>query len=276
MGDEATSAHLEGVRLIQQAYDLARASGRLEWYRMTSAVLKNRLLLLTKKSFDERAWGASSFGGFLGLFQDIVVVDDSTFPPVVELREEARPRAASGSSAVGRISQRNRVRDDLWTAVLDYSSGKRYVWDPDAQSVAVALSGADARPTLPTLTEESISEWRRAFAEAEEPGLSPREAEAIGTWRDGGLGTVALPSRLRGPWNAELKRRVVATLEQWFHDEGLGVPADLLVEQGSAESSEVERLRTFIQECVGVMTRRELEGLSLPAAAMLRLRSRKK
>lgn len=46
--------------LVLRAFAWARASGRENWRVMTVALLKNRLLDLTEKKFDESRWGAGS------------------------------------------------------------------------------------------------------------------------------------------------------------------------------------------------------------------------
>ncbi len=48
---------------------------------MTLAVLKNRVLDHTDRSFDEARWGAGSFREFVGMFPEVVSVDSSTRPP---------------------------------------------------------------------------------------------------------------------------------------------------------------------------------------------------
>ena len=52
---------------------------------MTIAVLKNRLLDLTAREFTEARYGATSFKDFVSHYPDILQLDDSVFPPVVEL-----------------------------------------------------------------------------------------------------------------------------------------------------------------------------------------------
>ena len=56
---------------------------------MTTAVLKNRLLDLTGGTFDEAAYGATTFMDFVLRNEDTLAVDRSTAPPLVELRNPA-------------------------------------------------------------------------------------------------------------------------------------------------------------------------------------------
>lgn len=136
---------------------------------MTLAVLKNRVLDHTDRSFDEARWGAGSFREFVGMFPEVVSVDSSTRPPTAELIEgparegPARPDAEAPVPApvAAVLTPERRVRSDLWRAVLDYSSGKAYVWDGER---AVQTKPQDAeterRPRLPTATPQDLAEWR--------------------------------------------------------------------------------------------------------------------
>ena len=52
-GPEGYAMTTDTKTLIRKTFDMARVSGKLDWYRMTTAVLKNRLLMLTKNEFRE-------------------------------------------------------------------------------------------------------------------------------------------------------------------------------------------------------------------------------
>ena len=43
----------DAKQLIRQAFKQARVSGKPDWHRMTTAVLKNRLLSITGNAFNE-------------------------------------------------------------------------------------------------------------------------------------------------------------------------------------------------------------------------------
>jgi hypothetical protein len=97
-------------------------------------------------------------------------------------------------------------------------------------------------------------------------------------WKALETSTSDLPRYLRDAWFAELKTRVRARLEKWFADQSMAVPDDFIeVPQSRTRDRIPERdstanLRAFIVRCVEAMTREELEGLQLPARALLRLR----
>ena len=70
--------------LIRQAFVMARSSGKHGWERMTTAVLKNRLLVLTKNKFQESNYNATNMLDFVSQASDVVRLDKAHFPAVVE------------------------------------------------------------------------------------------------------------------------------------------------------------------------------------------------
>jgi hypothetical protein len=273
----------EGERLICAAFEAARASGRSDWHRMTTAVLKNRLLSLTGREFDEARWGASSFREFVSSFPEIVTVDATAFPAVVEFRGEPTAETMAATDAGFVIASKTgmtpqqRVRPDLWNATLDYSSGRTYMWDTsNGTGTAVPVDEVvanDPRPALRTVTPEMMAAWREEFATKRAERLAPRQAQTLLRWRDEGLTSASLPSSLRGLWNAALKQHTIDMLVEWFKEQKLPVPDDLILTESSRPTHpDTERLRNLVYECVSVMTREELAALSLPAAAVLRAR----
>src|SRR6266850_1463987 len=142
--------------LVERAFGLARQSGKLDWWTMAIPVLKNRLLLLTNKAFKEADFGATSFRDFLNKIPDVVSVDETPPPGFVILKSAAPERFERPSANVFRGE---RIRADLWRAVLDYSSGHNYVWDTSEQVVRPAKLKEDG-PVLPTLSLADLDEWR--------------------------------------------------------------------------------------------------------------------
>ena len=127
----------DAQQLIVRAYKEARHSGKPDWRRMTTAVLKNRLLDLTGRDFDETDYGASSFMGFVSRYPDMLQVDDSVFPPIVELYGMEADRLPSAGDEYTPTAYH--IRSDLWQAALDYSSGMQYVWDLNTEESAIAF-----------------------------------------------------------------------------------------------------------------------------------------
>jgi len=266
-----------GEELVLAAFSDARRSGRENWREMTTPVLKNRILSLTSRRFNERDWGASTFQSFLSLYPNLVRVDNTTRPPTaILIRDVADDTSGVTIPLPGgeRITPDQRVRPDLWRSVLDYSSGNKYVWTGEA---AVPSNGGEPLPAdgllLPTVSRGDYDKWREQFSEQSLGSLSPSDAEAVERWRTESLGTRYLPPALRGAWNAQLKRHVIDHLQRWFADQKLETPRDLVTrpEPSTGLHTDTEQLRAFVQDCVATMTRAELETLALPPSAAMRL-----
>jgi hypothetical protein len=256
--------------LIIKAFEAARRGGRPDWQTMTVAVLKNRLLNVSDRSFREKDYGARTVGEFVRRYPDLLLLDDSSQPAKVRLRT-----TNIRSSTPGAVEQ-SRIRPDLWSAIVDYQSGFTYVWDGlIAQPMdASAARGAKEARVLPTLDRDELDAWRSEFLSNAQDliGADHDATEQARRWARDRLGTRYLPASLRTPWNHELKRRVVDRLTSWFAREGLSAPADLLRARpvGRTQYVGADTLRQLVLRCVHVMTEDELRQLSLPPSAVLR------
>jgi hypothetical protein len=261
----------ELASLVKQAFELARKSKPTDWQRMTIAVLKNRLLKLTDRTFTETAYGVRNMPELVALLPDLLSVDDSQVPPVVELKRQAPAKE-------GPIPHRgHKLRPDLWTAVMDYASGREWVWS-DGQAIAVA-PGESQDPVLPTLSPEDMRTWRDAFADEFQPRTQVNDVDRLEEWRVGRGRTVDLPPALRVTWNERLKAGVTERLTGWFLARGEALPGDLFVPVGESRRAQVTSpegasLRAFVAGCVSLMTSDELAALQLPAGVVHRYMGR--
>jgi hypothetical protein len=261
-----------GARLIEAAFEVARQQGRDYWRTMTDAVLKNRILDLTDRSFREQDYGATSFRGFLRLFSNLVDVDATSNPAVVRWiggSGEESALAVAGSDF--RLGPHRRIRDDLWTAVLDYSSGQAYHWDGQA---AVTDGGGGSDHCLPTLTREEFAAWRAEFVDRAS-AENPMAEKVLAEWRASEAGTAALPRKLRWIWIGELKARVLSRLLDWFREQGIDPPPDLVLDAAphSPEDTQTEEIRELVLKCVQLMSRPQLEEMRLPPDVVIRARA---
>lgn len=250
----------ESRTLIQRAFATARESGRPHWHRMSVAVLKNRLLDLTERSFREADYGASTFQEFVRLHSDVLEIDDSAMPPVVTLK------GVSAESHSNPETRSLRIRSDLWRAVLDFSSGDRYVWDP-AQGLATSedVSG----PQMPTITADAFNEWKRAFAETVGELVSQ---DRLSEWTEHRRPASFLPPSIRQRWLRHLKAAVRERLMAWFDEQGLEPPVDLLISSESNQLAQTKHLRSRLIDCLLTMTPQELERVQIPATVLLKLK----
>lgn len=287
--DEVDSAGLEGFRdLVRAAFERARAAGKDDWRSMTTAVLKNRLLDLTGRSFSERAYGAANLLELLRRIPDTVQVRGETHPLTVHLvpsdaavepGEVARSRTSHARPWEAKDTEwaRWRVRDDLWRAVLDYDSGHPYVLNTTTGLAEPGAKGVSGGTVLPRASPDVLEQWRRTFVhDLPEPDKDVHGSR-LAEWVTSSGATFVLPSSVRHLWNESLKRRVIDRLVSWYEERGDSVPDDLLVPARvigrERPDATVERdLRDFILACVAVMSLRELEQLQIPATAAQRVR----
>ncbi len=251
----------ESRKLIERAFEKARESGRPDWYRMTVAVLKNRLLDLTDRNFKESDYGVETFREFVEKHEDILGLDETTTPAVTILK---------GIPCREDHTSHSRIRPDLWKAVLDFTSGYEYFWDTVEKKAVVATSNTASGPKIATITAEAFNEWKEGFAASlDSVERQDRVAEWVGNRRP----ATFLPSELRHRWNGYLKERVAQYLLSWFERENCEPPADLLEPRNvGGRTTRNEELRKRLINCLRTMTGEELERVQIPASVLLRLK----
>jgi hypothetical protein len=240
---------------------------------MSIAVLKNRLLELTDRTFDESDYGERTISDLVRRLPDLLAIDETTRPPTAYLLED---QPAGLPDIVQAHS--SRIRPDLWNAAIDYSSNLRYYWNGAAavREDAASPEEVESLAVLPTLSATEMGQWRAQFVLDnrrlidDDPDVL-RQAER---WRDSHLRTVDLPAPLRALWNTTLKELVQQRITDWFAAESFQVPADLLQSKPPptrpARPTPADALRQLIIKCVQVMSYEELRELRLPPTAVLR------
>lgn len=268
--------------LIRQAYDAARASGKVDWDIMSTAVLKNRISQLQGRKFDQRSYGYARMLDLVLDFPEMLVVDLGVNPPVAKLADQ--PTTSSTRQAeVRSTGEAVRVRHDLWQAVMDYDAGQSYVL-VEGRAVLESEVPVDAvaSPPLPTLTTDELSAWREDFTRSAERIIAghPESQERLRRWVEGRKGTRALPSILQSRWNAYLSAAVLDRLQDWFAKQGVPAPADMALARErlrrpelAQQVNEENALRRALIECLGKMTYDELRQVMLPATSLLRMRA---
>lgn len=140
--------------LVLEAFRRSRRTGKADWYRMAPAVLKNRLLDVTARRFDEREYGAERFSDLLHLLSPTVSLDTSARLPVVELLPEARAlleRDEQRASASGR----GRICQDAGHALVGYSSAAESRRDLGEEIMETTITAA--HEALETLTQARVA-----------------------------------------------------------------------------------------------------------------------
>jgi len=274
---EPTVEAKDPAELIREAFQRARLSGKADWYRMTTAVLKNRLLTITGGRFDERQLGFRSFAEFLTSYSKVVRIDRSQVPQMAELLEASVDTLDSHRPGP---TARPRIRPDLWQAAMDFTSGIEYVWDSDMGRARPRLpSDHKDAPIVPTITEETLQGWRKDFIARTLKGdlaASPDLEERLDGWATKRLGTLYLPPELRGLWNEYMRQAVVDRLDGWFNKVGLSVPQDLLQVANTQERiAQPGDLPSALLNLLARLNKEELSQLQLPAAIILRALQRR-
>ena len=253
-------------RLIIRAFEQARDAGKIDWPRMTTAVLKNRMLGLTGGDFRESDYGADTFAEFVARFDDVVILDVTVRPPTVRLTETARERV-SPAVATNRLW----IRNDLWQAVIDRSSGLTYIWDSETLKARPG-EATESNPVMPTIDADVDRGWRSGFRES--LVADSDEVERTRAWAENLLPSSHLPSHLTPRWYGFLTRQVHQRLMDWFQMEGVAPPPDFasdVSERPRHGADDSEALRQLALRTVRAMTEEELSQLNLPLSAVLRV-----
>ncbi len=262
----------EAEQLILEAFRQAQESTKQEWTSMTVPVLKNRLLQLSSKRFNETDFGSPNIWHFVTQFPELIKAEGERpretvrmlQPQVVETDPRDTP-AALDPAAKGRI------RQDLWQAVFDYASQRTYVWD-ETLGRARALSEQDRSdlPVIPTLSTTDMKELRQEFVEAQR-AVAEKDVNRLQEWVDRGGPTVALPRIYRSLWNAHLKSHAANRLRAFFLNADLDVPKDLVATASHAPDHAVESARRLAHRYIDAMTAEELDRLSIELAVVMRV-----
>ena len=253
----------ESQELIRLAFEAAKTSGRPNWYRMDVGVLKNRILNVTNGGFRESDYGCTAFMEFVRSHSDILELDETGWPPSVTLKG-VHEELELASDPV-----RKQVRSDLWRAVMDFSGNRRYVWDDDEGVAKPAGESTVGAPTMPTITVEQFTKWKRAFAD----NVDDTEIdELFKDWVEKLRPTKLLAPRLRHRWNDYLKEEVEKHLRGWFEEQNLPLPPDLVKSQEGVVRSPDDELRRRLIACVRAMTTEELKTVQIPSSVLLRLK----
>jgi hypothetical protein len=216
------------LSLVVAAFRQAQKKWKIGGSSMSVAVLNNRLLQLTDRKFDPKDFGAQDLRALLAtLAPEIRVLhDEQGFK--IELADVAqlgtigsldRRREGSQGSATNLTTEMlagsGRIRPDLWLSIVDYASGRTYVWDEQQGKARPAIANDLQRP-LPTLTPAELTEWRQSFIDAYKSSLEGADLANALRWQEQGLPTLHLPANLQQRWNKDLTRRVRQRLHAFF------------------------------------------------------------
>lgn len=250
------------------------------WHRMTTAVLKNRILVLTNNQFKEEDYGAKTIMEFLEQAGDILNIDRSVSPAVVELKLDDGPKGLAANQPVARYYvSYDRIRPDLWQAIMDYTSGNKYVWDALAGLARPQSRDDSADLVMPTITQEEDMAWRKEFASTFEDPLDEVPKNRLAAFGARNVSPKVLTLGLQFKWNDFVRAKILKRLSEWFEQRKLAPPEHLTVAirrpPRPPANEGVEDLRELIINTIRAMTASELLTVSLPPSAVLRARKDK-
>ena len=202
-GEQQMKSREQALELVETAFLQARHKTGSDVRQMTLAVLNNRLLQLTDRRFRPQHFGAKDLRGFAALLYPRLRLVDEASRPAVEWAPEGEvaeaiatqePTVQATSSSEGPVQppassdalpqgSAGRVRDDLWAAVMDYRSGRPYIWDTHAGRARPAQADEAGAPRMPTLTSVELTEWRLSFVEANK-GLQGQALVSAQRWQE--------------------------------------------------------------------------------------------
>jgi hypothetical protein len=287
--------------LVRAAFEQALNSRKPDWEVMTSAVLKNRLLSLTRKEFSQERYGSPSFINLVRRIPDLLEIIDSQPPFRVKIKSDITEQSdlerhsedPSRKIAIAEATRKTpprtdwhriRIRDDLWRSILDYSSGNTYVLDHNADIARQEEPTDTDLPKIPTASREEFRSWRQEFVQSLSEPTKTRFADELQSWINyGGSQTDPprpdLPRPVRNQWVEFLKTKISRRLTEWFESQDKTPPDDMLQfarshavlpNEAIGEAVETRQLRDFIIRAVRKMTREELGAIMLPASVLLR------
>lgn len=218
----------DALGLVKAAFLQAQRKGGPGANSMTMAVLKNRLLHITDRRFDTNDFGAADMRAFVALlapsFELVKQNGTERVCPAISGIDNDAPKAVPARRVPSKVPaeimqeatakpkedvpRRGRIREDLWTALMDYASGHVYVWDSRDGLARPKRPAESDLPIVPTLTPVELAEWRRTFIEEQRDQLQGSELASAQRWQEQGLATPFLPWSMQQAWNRELAARV--------------------------------------------------------------------
>ncbi len=163
------------LRLILEAFALAKQSGKEDWQLMYAGPLKNRMLLLTGGEQDIE-WTATRSRRCLSAFRMCCVSSagasrrwwnclsqavSSLYRPVRRSCPADRIAEQSGVDSSAHDVRRWRIRKDLWDAVLGVRASDAFVWqDGTVVRVPHDQTADHAGTELPTPHGPQLDSWQ--------------------------------------------------------------------------------------------------------------------
>jgi hypothetical protein len=292
-----TQAHEYALELLVETITDLRSKDRPAY----GATLKHELKRRTFDQFDESALGFLKFGDFL---RDAEARNLITLTRAPGRDVEAKPFAQIATErqthhAVG--FERAVIRQDLWTAFIDWKEGMVRLYDKvldetvifpaqetplDSPVVVERRRTWTAEPnrfvSIQNISRDEQLAWMRDFtARVQNPVAKRLMDEAIGgphPHSDFARVVKAVP-QLSAQWHQARLSHVSETITDWMNRNGLKLeilaarPAtpEAVVRTivSASEESRLERLRRVLHRAIDLMSETELASLQIPVGHLL-------
>lgn len=245
--------------LVREAFLQALRKGKKEWWRMNMSVLNNRMIQINRDVRNEII-GDQNIVEWAQL-QPYLKVEKVELGAIVELIDDAR-REIVDEGDYARLYRGQRIRGDLWGAVMDKDPEVSHCWDRGG--VYQCRSNSKGL-VLPKLSEDDLRQFRREFADQ-------HPERSLQKWVDD-YRRVSLLREIRGEWYEYLKSKVFDILNDWFKENMIDPPKDMLtpiVDRKETKNSSLSFTRDKLRSLIDAATEQELSMLMIPAGLVVR------
>ncbi|EHM95266.1 hypothetical protein HMPREF0975_00670 [Actinomyces sp. oral taxon 849 str. F0330] len=246
--------------LVREAFLQALRKGKKEWWRMNMSVLNNRMIQINR-DVRNKIIGDQNIVHWAQL-QPYLKVETGELGATVELIDDAR-REIVDDGDYARLYRGQRIRGDLWSAVMNKDSEVSHCWD---RGVVSQCRSDSTGLVLPKLSEEDLRRFRREFADQ-------HPERSIQKWVDD-YRYVYLLREIRGEWYEYLKSKVFDILNHWFEENAIDPPKDMLTpiaDRKETKNSSLSFARDKLRSLIDVATEQELSMIMIPAGLVARV-----
>lgn len=246
--------------LVREAFLQALRKGKKEWWRMNMSVLNNRMIQINRDARNEII-GDQNIVHWAQL-QPYLIVKTGELGATVELIADVR-REIVDDGDYARLYKGYRIRGDLWSAVMNKDPEISHCWD---RGVVSQCRSGSTGPVLPKLSEEELHRFRREFADQ-------HPERSIQKWVDD-YRYVYLLREIRGEWYEYFKSKVFDILNNWFEENAIDPPKDMLTPVADRKETKESSLsfdRDKLRYLIDMATEQELSMIMIPAGLVARV-----
>jgi hypothetical protein len=250
--------------LIERAFVATRPKRGEHWRRMTLGELKARMLELSRQTFKESHYGASSFKAFVEKMSDVLALDLSAAVPIAELKQQQIKNPPSSSAAEPPLAPEARAENKL-----DHYRSKG-----DRLAVGEIVADAFDKNTKDMALAIVISSWASTSANCPELRATRDIATHVDQFLPSNLASAIVHTavrlrrtRLDPPSGfTDLAYKMSKDIETVFGVSGRGGSSDAL----KAAATKLEDTTSLLQQSVGAFKRSTAVTAKQPSIEVVR------